>query len=187
MADINPNRVNIGKAGAGRYDFKRNTEASIDLEEAEYDEMGYELINPSDLSASGPHRPISNIPEELKSLPPMSVLLTADGKVLQLSNPKRFESNDGRINSEWRQYDLKSGGTDFIQDVRFHPSQFPIKVLSRPQATTVRSPNYVSARSQDEKYLDAWRNEMDLIRTKAIARYIGLQEGVKQPLVEGWL
>jgi hypothetical protein len=31
MTDLNPNRVTTGKAGAGRYDFKRNTEAEIDL------------------------------------------------------------------------------------------------------------------------------------------------------------
>lgn len=31
MTDITPNRVNAGKAGAGRFDFKRNSEADIDL------------------------------------------------------------------------------------------------------------------------------------------------------------
>lgn len=33
MSDYNPNRVNAGKAGAGQFDFKRNTEADLDLAE----------------------------------------------------------------------------------------------------------------------------------------------------------
>lgn len=35
MPNSMPNRVAIGKSGAGRYDFKRNTEATIDLEDAD--------------------------------------------------------------------------------------------------------------------------------------------------------
>lgn len=31
MTDVNPNRITAGKSGAGRFDFKRNTEAEIDL------------------------------------------------------------------------------------------------------------------------------------------------------------
>lgn len=31
MSSVNPNRVSAGKSGAGRYDFKHNTEAEIDL------------------------------------------------------------------------------------------------------------------------------------------------------------
>lgn len=37
MATLSPNRVLIGKSGAGRYDFKHNTEAEIDLVDADFD------------------------------------------------------------------------------------------------------------------------------------------------------
>jgi hypothetical protein len=45
MNDRNPNRVNSGKAGAGRYDFKRNSEAEIDLVDAEVLEVPKPRLN----------------------------------------------------------------------------------------------------------------------------------------------
>lgn len=45
MSDFVPNRVMSGKIGAGRYDFKHNTEASIELEEAESSEYHCESMH----------------------------------------------------------------------------------------------------------------------------------------------
>jgi hypothetical protein len=194
MTDITPNRVNAGKAGAGRFDFKRNSEADIDL----VDDESMTVTSAPDYSFETDsyrdwrdevvdNAPSITTPEEWdsvnqtvsKNLPmqsgeiDMSELdanLQEDASAIKAMDARalRFlgheENQNGKFSKEYL-----AGLTDRLGVAVFKNNRDELRKITSPAYDKIEELNQKIAKEPNSPYAVKWAREADASRRTAIA------------------